>query len=111
MRMYVGFKLIVARKRKASMKRNMFSEISFDGGVAFRWRVPGKGRRKVYGELTTWTMSKPDAVKIHDAERGTQPRYRLQPRGAGARGLVFQDTPRGWFVDGEAVTPWRVTVW
>ncbi len=84
---------------------------AFDGGVAFRWRVPGKGRRKVYGELTTWTMIKPDAVKIHDAERGTQPRYRLQPRGAGARGPVFQDAPRGWFVDGEVVTPWRVTVW
>ena len=83
---------------------------AFDGGIAFRWRVPGRGMRKVYGELTTWTMERPDAVKIHDAERGAQPRYRLQPRGAGARGLVFQDAPRGWSVDGEVVTPWRVTV-
>ena len=82
---------------------------AFDGGLAFRWRVPGEGRRKVYGEMTTWAMVRSDAVVICDADRGESPRYRLQSRGEGVRGLVFPDAPRGWWTEGEVITPWRVT--
>ena len=111
---------------------------AFDGGVAFRWRVPGSGVRMVYGEMTTWSVTggklsyrrrvlpkgkarwryqeigawnAEDGVKVVvcDAERGGMPRFRLQERGP-VTGLVFPDFPSGWKTTDEIVTPWRVTL-
>ena len=115
-----------------------FEARAFNGGVAFRWRVPGTGVRTVYGEMTAWKLAggklsyrrrvKPkgesrwrydeigpwnakDGLKVVvcDADRGDMPRARLQERGQ-VTGLVFPDFPSGWKTVGEVVTPWRVTL-
>ena len=110
---------------------------AFDGGVAFRYRVPGAGSRRVYGEMTAWNMAdgkldyriripngmrtlyeemKPwnpkDGVRtiVCDAERGDSQRFRLQKRGGTVTGLVFPQAPSGWNVVGDVVMPWRVTL-
>lgn len=109
----------------------------FDAGVAFRYRVPGAGVRRVRGEMTAWSMAggalayqcrrakglharhvepgpwnPKDGVKtvVCDAARGAFPRFRLQGRGGRTTGLVFPSAPRGWNVTGEVLTPWRVTL-
>ena len=111
---------------------------AFDGGIAFRWRVPGAGVRTVYGEMAAWNVTggkllyrrrvQPTKgarwqylengpwddqdglqVVVCDANRGDMPRFRLQERGP-VTGLVFPDYPRGWKTVGEVVTPWRVTL-
>ena len=110
---------------------------AFNGGLAFRYRVPGTGTRRVYGEMTAWNMAggklayrtrqangmrtlynemgpwnSKDGVRtvVGDAERGDQPRFRLQKRGGETTGLVFPQAPRGWNVVGDVLTPWRVTL-
>jgi len=111
---------------------------AFNGGVAFRWCVPGSGVRTVYGEMTAWNAvggklayrrrvreaggvrwryeekgpwKAEDGVKIVvcDADRANHPRFRLQERVL-ATGLVFPDFPSGWKTVDEIVTPWRVTL-
>ena len=133
-----GFEEAVVPMRDLVSGREVaqFEVRAFDGGLAFRWRVPGDGVRTVYGEMTAWNVTNgklsyrrrvpgggrwryeeigpwnaKDGVKVVvcDAERGDMPRFRLQERGS-VTGLVFPDAPSGWKTVGEVVTPWRVTL-
>jgi len=77
------------------------------GGAAVRWRVPGDGNRKVYGENTAFCGLASD-WKVAECERPKgYPDSFLYPRGE-ATGVSFPEFPRGWMHAGELVTPWRV---
>lgn len=89
----------------------------FAGGVAFRYRVPGCGRRFVAGEMTTWHFADREGVTLLEGERRADrldvsgyPAAETQERGRNVVGVTFPERPRGFAVEGEVVTPWRITV-
>ena len=79
------------------------------GGAAYRWRVPGIGERKVYGENNAF-LGLASEYEVVECERPkTVPESFLYPRGGGL-GVSFPEYPRGWKHDGELITGWRVIV-
>ena len=128
----------------------------FDDGVAYRYRVPGSGRRRVSGEATSWQFPKNTIVWLQNDTanyEGVYHRLRaenipaeadghqvfigcpitaelpegeyalvteaclyaysgmtLRSAGAGRLVATFKDDPNGWQIDGDILSPWRVTV-
>lgn len=85
----------------------------FARGVAVRWRVPGLGRRFVSGEMTTWDLVDRAGTCVLEADRakgldGVYAAAETQERIWGITGVVFPERPRGFAVEGEVVTPWRI---
>lgn len=128
----------------------------FNDGVAYRYRLPGKSKRRITGEATAWRLPKDSPVWWQDNTRNYEGVYRrslvekiptktnkggafigcpltvelpgggyalisegclykysgmtLRPTGTTTLQAVFQDDPDGWVMDGEIVSPWRVTI-
>jgi hypothetical protein len=83
------------------------------GGAAYRWTVPGKGVRKVYGENGAFIPYDGDMSlfqiveweRDEDFENG-YPESFYYERGGG-RGISFPEYAHGWRHAGDVVTPWR----
>lgn len=88
----------------------------WNGGAAYRWTVPGKGKRKVYGENDAFVI-RPDAplaVILAEYERDPDvrtgyPESFYYARGA-ALGVSFPECSGGWQREGDVVTPWRAVL-
>lgn len=123
---------------------------AYDDGIAWRYIIPGKGKRKVTGEATSFELP-PDssywshhntanyeANYLHFKAQGNAPSrpitmpvtvelasggyaciteanmfgysgMSLGPRGQMLNG-IFEDDAKGWTIDGEIVTPWRIVI-
>jgi hypothetical protein len=77
-----------------------------DGGAALRWRVPGGGTRRVYGEMTAFLPGGEFDVSEEDVPNGW-PKFHALPRQK-ATGIVYPQAVRGFAWQGEVVSPWRV---
>lgn len=123
---------------------------AYDDGIAWRYIIPGKGKRRVIGEATSFVLPEGssywsnhntgnyEANYLHfktdsraPARQITMPVTVELPQGGyaciteanmfgysgmtlGPRGRVlngiFEDDPKGWTMDGEIVTPWRIVI-
>ncbi|MBL9129009.1 MAG: glycoside hydrolase family 97 N-terminal domain-containing protein, partial [Verrucomicrobiales bacterium] len=132
----------------------------FEDGFAFRYRIPGTGRRRIQGESTAWTLAAGTPVwfqtntgdyegayqrravesvpTTNSNDRLARPvhlgppvtvelpeggfmllteanlrRYggmTLRPTGTARLLAAFEDDPGGFELEGEILSPWRVTV-
>jgi len=126
---------------------------AFNDGVAFRYVMPGKGKRTVNGERTAWVLPagsyiwhhnntmqyegihekhKPEEIAVEtvmampltielpsgtyasitEAELFNSNYSGMTLQATGSRGLqgVFEDDFKGWTMEGQIQTPWRVTM-
>jgi len=96
---------LVSGEVVAALEARLFAD-----RAAWRWRVPGSGRRHVGGEGSAWCIVPGADLEI--VEEGAAPEWPkawCAKRGGGAFSLVYPLTPTGFDIDGEVVTPWRVT--
>ena len=96
---------LVSGEVVAALEARLFAD-----RAAWRWRVPGSGRRHVGGEGSAWRIVPGADLEI--VEEGAAPEWPkawCAKRGGGAFSLVYPLTPTGFDIDGEVVTPWRVT--
>ena len=77
-----------------------------DRGAAFRWRVPGEGARKVYGEMTAFLPGGNFIISEEKVPKGW-PKFHVLPRGK-ATGIVYPQAIRGFMWQDEIISPWRV---
>ena len=141
---------------KIGLKSEGFPEIwflelrAYDDGIAWRYIIPGKGKRKVAGEATSFVLPEgssywsnhntgnyeanylqfktdrkspvrqitmPVTVElpgggyacITEANMFGYSGMTLGPRGRILNG-IFEDDPKGWTMDGEIATPWRIVI-
>ena len=83
------------------------------GGVAFRWIVPGTGRRRIAGENSAFSAANPakPGFRLVEWERDGRidgyPESFFYTRAPGVKGVSFPEAPHGWTHTGEVVSPWR----
>lgn len=123
---------------------------AYDDGIAWRYIIPGKGQRKVTGEVSSFTLppgssywshhntANYEANYLHFKPQGNSPArpitmpvtvelpgggysciteanmfgysgMSLGPKGNMLCG-IFEDDPKGWTIEGEIVTPWRIVI-
>lgn len=123
---------------------------AYDDGIAWRYLIPGKGKRRVNGEATSFILPEganywshhntanyeanylrfqtggssparqitmPVTVELKDggyaciteANLSGYSGMTLGPRGRILNG-IFEDDAKGWTMEGEIVTPWRIVI-
>ncbi|QJE98610.1 glycoside hydrolase family 97 catalytic domain-containing protein [Luteolibacter luteus] len=123
---------------------------AYDDGIAWRYLIPGKGKRKVGGEATSFILPEGSNYWSHHNTANYEANYlhfstddhsparqitmpvtvelkdggyasiteanmfgysgmTLGPRGRVLNG-IFEDDSKGWTMDGEISTPWRIVI-
>lgn len=123
---------------------------AYNDGIAWRYIIPGKGKRRVTGEATSFTLPPNSTYWSHHNTGNYEANYQhfkpqgdaptrqitmpvtvelasggyaciteadmfgysgmtLGPKGDTLHG-IFEDDPKGWTMEGEIVTPWRIVI-
>ena len=124
--------------------------LAYDDGIAWRYIIPGTGKRKVTGEATSFLLPEGASYWSHHNTGNYEANYQhFKPQGdAPARQItmpvtvelpgggfaciteanmfgysgmtlgpkgntlcgIFEDDPKGWTMEGEIITPWRIVI-
>lgn len=84
------------------------------GGAAYRWTVPGSGRRRVAGENDSFVAADQahPGFTLVEWERDSSldngyPEVFYYRRAEGVTGVLFPEATHGWMHVGDVVSPWR----